>query len=76
MTELNDAHPPEAAQPTPEWPETAVPAVGDPSIAALMAPLGGVEVLPVSEHEAVYGDLHDALLHALNEDVPTGAGEA
>jgi hypothetical protein len=76
MTELNDVHPPEAAQPTPEWPDTAAPAVGDPSIAALMAPLDGVQVLPVSEHEAVYSDLHDALLHALNEDAPTGAGEA
>ncbi|HCN22472.1 MAG TPA: hypothetical protein DIT15_09545 [Arthrobacter bacterium] len=76
MTELNEAHRPEAAQPTPEWPDTAAPAVSDPSITAFIATLDGVEVLPVSEHEAVYSDLHDALLHALNEDAPTGEGEA
>lgn len=72
MTELNDAHQPETAQPTPEWPDAAAPAVVDPSVAALMATLNGVPELPVSEHESVYSDLHDALLHALNEDAPTG----
>lgn len=76
MTELNDAHPPEAAQPAPAWPDTAAPAIGDPSIAALMATLDGVKVLPVPEHEAVFSDLHDALLHALNEDAPTAGGKA
>lgn len=76
MTELNRAHHPEAAQPTPEWPVTAASATTDPSIAALVAALDGVQVLPVSEHEAVYSDLHDALLHALNEEAPNGEGEA
>jgi len=76
MTELNETHHPEAAQPTPEWPDTAAPATTDPSIAALVAALDGVPELPVSEHEAVYSDLHDALLHALNEEAPIGEGEA
>jgi len=76
MTELNDAHYPEAAQPTTEWPDTVTPAVTDPSIAAVMATLDGVPELPVSGHESVYSALHDALLHALNEDAPTGKGEA
>ncbi|MCP9000122.1 hypothetical protein NFC73_10320 [Pseudarthrobacter sp. RMG13] len=76
MTELNEPHHPEAAQPTPEWPDTAAPATTDPTIAAIMAALDGVERLPVSEHEAVYGDLHDALLHALNEEALNGEGEA
>ena len=60
----------------PEWPDAAAPAATDPSIAALVAALDGVEKLPVSEHEAVYSDLHDALLHALNEEAPNGEGEA
>ncbi|WP_248761707.1 hypothetical protein [Pseudarthrobacter sp. SSS035] len=76
MTELNEPHHPEAAQPTPEWPDTAASATTDPSIAAMSAALDGVERLPVSEHEAVYNDLHDALLHALNEEAPNGEGEA
>jgi hypothetical protein len=75
MTELSEAHHPEAAQPTPEWPGTAAPATTDPSIAALTAALDGIEQLPVSEHEAVYSHLHDALLHALNEEPSNGEGE-
>lgn len=79
MTELNDAHHNEAAQPTPQWPETAEaagPALSDPSVAAIVAGLDGVPGLPVNEHEAVYGELHDALLEALNEDTASGEGEA
>ncbi|KRE78191.1 hypothetical protein [Arthrobacter sp. Soil762] len=76
MTELNEPHHPEPAQSTPEWPDTAAPATTDPSIAAITAVLDGVERLPVSEHEAVYSDLHDALLHALNEEAPNSEGEA
>ena len=76
MTELNEAHHPEAAQPAPEWPDTTAPATTDPSIAALVAALDGVQELPVSDHEAVYGDLHDALLHALNNEALNGEGEA
>ena len=75
MTELNEVHPPEAAQPTPEWPDTAAPATTDPSVAALTAALDGVQGLPVSEHEAVYSDLHDDLLRALNDEAPNGEGE-
>jgi hypothetical protein len=76
MTELNDAHHTEAAQPTPEWPDTVTTAVTDPSVAAVMATLDGVPELHVSGHESVYSALHDALLHALNEDAPTGEGKA
>ena len=76
MTELNEAHHPEAAQPTPEWPDTAAPAATDPSIAALTSALDGLEELPVPEHEAVYNGLHDALLHALNEEALNGEGDA
>lgn len=72
MTELNDEHHPGAAQPTHEWPDTTAPTISEPSIAALMGTLDGIEVLPVSEHEAVYSELHDALLRALNEDAPNG----
>jgi hypothetical protein len=75
MTELNEAHS-EAAQPAPEWPDVAAPATTDPSITALMTALDGVQELPVSDHEAVYGDLHDALLHALNNEALNGQGEA
>lgn len=79
MTELNHAHHNEAAQPTPQWPETAEtaePAPGDPSVAAIVAALDSVPGLPVNEHDAVYGELHDALVEALNEDIASGEGEA
>ncbi|MET3175167.1 UNVERIFIED_ORG: putative spore protein YtfJ [Arthrobacter sp. UYCu721] len=76
MTELNEAHHHEAAQPSPEWPGSPAPATSEPSIAALMATIDGVKELPVSEHEAVYSDLHDALLQALNEEPRNGEGEA
>ena len=73
MTELNEAPEPEAAQPTPEWPEAAVD-IGDPSVERIVAALGGVQALPVPEHEAVYTELHDALLESLNEDAPGNGG--
>ena len=77
MTELNHEHTPEPAQPTPEWPETAAQRISDPDIAAIADALDGVPDRPVAEHEAVYGELHDALLQALNEDAPNnGEGEA
>lgn len=66
MTELNEAREPEAAQPTPDWPEAAVD-VGDPSVERIVATLDGLQALPVPEHEAVYSELHDALLGSLNE---------
>ena len=76
MTELNSEHEPETAQPTPVWPEAAPDGIDDPSIAAIVSALDGVQALPVAEHETVYSELHDALLHALNEDAPTGEARA
>lgn len=75
MTELNETREPEAAQPAPEWPEAAAD-VGDPSVQGIVATLGRLQALPVAEHEAVYGELHDALLESLNEDAPAGNGGA
>lgn len=72
MTELNHEHNPEPAQPTPEWPETAAHRISDAEIAAIVDTLDGVADRPVAEHEAVYVELHDALLQALNEDAPNG----
>jgi len=74
MTELNDTHHPKAAQPTPEWPHAAAVDVGDPAVMAVLLPLDGLESLPVAGHEAVYSELHDGLLAALNEDAPAGSG--
>lgn len=82
MTELNEAREPEAAQPTPEWPEwpEAAVDVGDPSVERIVAALDGLQALPVTEHEAVYTELHDALLaslnelESLNEDAPGNGG--
>ena len=74
MTELNKEQ--EAAQPTPEWPEKPAEDIGDPSVEAIVATLDVLGTLPVAEHEAVYGELHDALLESLNEDAPSGNGGA
>jgi hypothetical protein len=77
MTELNHEYTPETAQQTPEWPGTAAHTIRDPDIAAIVEALDGVPEKPVAEHETVYSGLHDALLHALNEDAPhNGAREA
>jgi hypothetical protein len=76
MTELNEAHHPVAAQPTPEWPETAETEVGDPSVEAVLATLRGLPEIPVADHEAIYSGLHDALLETLNEEPPAGNGGA
>jgi hypothetical protein len=76
MTELNDEHTGRQAQPTPNWPGTEESQAGDPKIAAIVEALGGVADRPVAEHEAVYSELHDALLLALNEDAPNGDGKA
>ncbi|MEJ1180218.1 hypothetical protein ACFC25_19745 [Pseudarthrobacter sp. NPDC055928] len=74
MTELNETHNPVAAQPTPAWPETAGTETGDPSVAAVLAALEGVPAMPVADHEAVYSELHDALLETLNEEPAAGNG--
>jgi len=68
MTELNETHNPVAAQPTVEWPDTDAARVGDPSVDAVLAALEGVPAMPVADHEAVYSELHDALLETLNEE--------
>ncbi|MCU1436171.1 MAG: hypothetical protein JWR71_2896 [Pseudarthrobacter sp.] len=76
MTELNNEYNPQPAQQTPEWPEPGAEQIGDPEVAAIVAALRGVPGTPGAEHEAVYSELHDALLEALNEDAPNGEGEA
>ncbi|WP_131681858.1 hypothetical protein [Pseudarthrobacter sp. YALA5] len=76
MTELNHKNQPEAAQPAPEWPEASAEGIDDPSVAAIVTALDGVQSLPVAEHETVYGELHDALLQALNEDAPLAEGRS
>ena len=76
MTELNEAHHPIAAQPTPEWPGTADAGVGDPSVDAALAALDGLQTKPVADHEALYAELHDALLESLNEEPAAGNGGA
>jgi hypothetical protein len=76
MTELNDERNGEPAQPTPNWPANEVSTVSDPEIAAIVGALDGVADRPVAEHEAVYAELHDALLQALNEDAPNSEGKA
>ncbi|MET3719845.1 MULTISPECIES: hypothetical protein [unclassified Arthrobacter] len=68
MTELNDEDNPEPAQQAPGWPETAAQELSDPGISAIVAVLDGVADRPVAEHEAIYSDLHDALLQALKEE--------
>ena len=76
MTELNEAHHPIAAQPTPEWPDTADTELGDPSVQAALAALDGLRATQVADHEAIYSELHDALLETLNEEPPAGNGGA
>ena len=77
MTELNHEHHPEPAQQTPEWPGPALQRISDPDVAAIVCRPGRRPGhAPVAEHEAVYSELHDALLQALNEDAPNGEGEA
>ncbi|PTT70357.1 hypothetical protein [Arthrobacter sp. HMWF013] len=76
MTELNQKNEPEAAQPTPDWPAATADGIDDPSVAAIVTALDGVQALPVAEHETVYSELHDALLQALNEDAPLGEGRS
>jgi hypothetical protein len=76
MTELNEERHPVAAQPTPEWPETADTGVGDPSVDTVLSGLNDLPAKPVAGHEAIYTQLHDALLTTLNEEPPAGNGGA
>lgn len=78
-------------QPMPQWPDRSAQAVSeqavseqdpseqalsDPAVEYIVGRLDGVPGLPVTEHEAVYAELHDALLRALNEDTPNAEGGA
>ena len=74
MTELTEPEP-AAAQPSPEWPEAGDTGVTDPVVAQALARLGALPQVPVAEHEAVYNELHDELLAALNTD-PAGTDPA
>ena len=74
MTELNETHHPVAAQPTPEWPDSASAETGDPSVEAVLAALSDLPKMAVADHEAIYSGLHDALLETLNEEPPAGNG--
>lgn len=77
MTELNNEYNPQPAQQSAPWPAPGTEKINDPEIGAIVAALDSVQDRPVTDHEAVYGELHDALLQALNEEVPTtGEGES
>jgi len=68
LTEPNDS----TAQPAPEWPRAALQdtaqEITDPQVARATARLLEIPGLPVAEHEALYNELHDRLLAALNSD--------
>jgi len=53
-----------AAMRVPDAPVTT----GDPGVDAVLAGLDQVPGLPVGEHAALYTELHDGLLAALNEE--------
>lgn len=74
MTELTEPEP-AAAQPSPDWPEASDEGVTDPVVAQALVRLGALPQVPVAEHEAVYNELHDELLAALNSD-PAGSDPA
>ena len=89
MTELDQADQADQShqpQPMPQWPDRSAQAVSkqalseqalsDPAVEYIVGRLDGVPGLPVTEHEAVYAELHDALLRALNEDTPNAEGGA
>jgi hypothetical protein len=76
MTELN----PETDPATEADPATAEAGVGwplfqggaatrDAAVDVLLERLGALPSTPVSEHGGIYGNLHDDLMEALNEDV-------
>ena len=57
------------------WPELAVSGSGssdaaaaDPAVLAILERVRDVPGLPVSEHQAAYAGMHDALLEALNQE--------
>ncbi|WP_211882863.1 hypothetical protein [Pseudarthrobacter albicanus] len=76
MTELNPEMDP-ATGTDPEMPEAGVdwpPFKGggpasDAGVEVLLERLGALPSTPVSQHGGIYGNLHDDLMEALNEDV-------
>jgi hypothetical protein len=61
------------------WPELAVSGSGpadaaaaDPAVLAILERVRDVPGLPVSEHQAAYAGMHDALLEALNQEPQHG----
>ncbi|WP_427008148.1 hypothetical protein [Pseudarthrobacter sp. H2] len=86
MTELNaEADPATGAdQGTPEaragWPSfQGGAAASDAAVEVLLERLGALPSTPVSQHGDIYGNLHDDLMDALNEDVtgqPNATGDA
>lgn len=76
MTELNaeadpaigtDPEPPEAEAGWPSFQGGA--AASDAAVEVLLERLGALPSTPVSQHGGIYGNLHDDLMDALNEDV-------
>lgn len=49
-----------------------LPLTGDPAVDAVLSRLDAVGETPVTDHAALYADLHDGLLAALNEDPAEG----
>lgn len=49
-----------------------LPLTGDPAVDAVLSCLDAVGETAVTDHAALYADLHDGLLAALNEDPAEG----
>ncbi|CAH0175406.1 hypothetical protein SRABI83_01294 [Arthrobacter sp. Bi83] len=85
MTELNPDSHVEAASLV-SWPEPPPADSGaggsegisvvDGTVHEILDQVREIPGLPVSEHPAAYTAMHDALLEALNDDTPSGAGAA
>jgi hypothetical protein len=71
MTELSTPDESAAARPTPEWPRGSQPGVTDPLVQQSLARLAALPAAPVTEHEALYNDLHEELRAALDADPST-----
>ncbi|MDQ0031943.1 hypothetical protein [Arthrobacter bambusae] len=76
MSELNDqpdAPAPDAPEPDAiephdaPWPD-GMATTGDAAVDSALARLQGVSAVPVAEHSAIYADIHDSLLAALDAD--------
>jgi hypothetical protein len=86
MTELNpETDPatetdPETLEARPDWPSVQGGAAArDAAVDIVLERLGALPSTPVSQHSDIYGNLHDDLMEALNEDVtgqPNAMGDA